>query len=61
VCGASRSKIKEVARPASGNANKMIRLGLCCIRWDEPIKFRSTTAVAIKRLSRRETYNSQSA
>ena len=32
----------------------MIRLGLCCIFRDEPIKFRTTTATAIKRLSRRE-------
>ena len=32
----------------------MIRLGLCCIFRDEPIKFRTTTATAIKRLPRRE-------
>ena len=32
----------------------MIRLGLCCIFRDEPIKFRTTTATAIKQLSRRE-------
>ena len=32
----------------------MIRLGLCCIFRDEPIKFRTTTATAIKRLARRE-------
>ena len=32
----------------------MIRLGLCCIFRDEPIKFRTTTATAMKRLSRRE-------
>jgi UV DNA damage endonuclease len=32
----------------------VIRLGLCCIFRDEPIKFRTTTATAIKRLSRRE-------
>ena len=32
----------------------MIRLGLCCIFRDEPIKFRTTTATAIKRLSRDE-------
>jgi UV DNA damage endonuclease len=31
----------------------MIRLGLCCIFRDEPIKFRTTTATAIKQLSRR--------
>lgn len=30
----------------------MIRLGLCCIFREEPIKFRTTTAAAIKRLSR---------
>lgn len=30
----------------------MIRLGLCCIFRDEPIKFRTTTAAAIARLSR---------
>jgi UV DNA damage endonuclease len=30
----------------------VIRLGLCCIFRDEPIKFRTTTATAIKRLSR---------
>jgi UV DNA damage endonuclease len=28
----------------------MIRLGLCCIFRDEPIKFRTITATAIKRL-----------
>jgi UV DNA damage endonuclease len=32
----------------------MIRLGLCCIFRDKPIKFRTTTATAIKRLSRDE-------
>ena len=32
----------------------MIRLGLCCIFRDEPIKFRTTTATAIKRLPRDE-------
>ena len=32
----------------------MIRLGLCCIFRDEPIKFRTTTATAIKRLPRRD-------
>ena len=32
----------------------MIRLGLCCIFRDEPIKFRTTTATAIKRLSSRD-------
>ncbi len=32
----------------------MIRLGLCCIFRDQPIKFRTTTATAIKRLSRDE-------
>jgi len=32
----------------------VIRFGLCCIFRDEPIKFRTTTATAIKRLSRRE-------
>jgi UV DNA damage endonuclease len=30
----------------------MIRLGLCCIFRDEPIKFRTTTATAMKRLGR---------
>jgi UV DNA damage endonuclease len=30
----------------------MIRLGLCCIFRDAPIKFRTTTATAIKRLPR---------
>lgn len=30
----------------------MIRLGLCCIFRDEPIKFRTTTATAVKRLRR---------
>jgi UV DNA damage endonuclease len=29
----------------------MIRLGLCCIFREEPIKFRTATATAIKRLS----------
>ena len=32
----------------------MIRLGLCCIFRDQPIQFRTTTATAIKRLSRDE-------
>jgi UV DNA damage endonuclease len=32
----------------------MIRLGLCCIFRDEPIKFRTTTATVIKRLPRRD-------
>jgi UV DNA damage endonuclease len=32
----------------------VIRLGLCCIFRDEPIKFRTTTATAIKRLPRLE-------
>ena len=32
----------------------MIRLGLCCIFRDAPIKFRTTTATAIKRLSHDE-------
>jgi UV DNA damage endonuclease len=32
----------------------MIRLGLCCIFRNEPIRFRTTTAAAIKRLSRDE-------
>lgn len=32
----------------------MIRLGLCCMFRDEPIKFRTTTATAIKRLPHRE-------
>jgi len=32
----------------------VIRFGLCCIFRDEPIKFRTTTAAAVQRLSRRE-------
>ena len=32
----------------------MIRLGLCCIFHQAPIKFRTTTATAIKRLPRRD-------
>jgi UV DNA damage endonuclease len=32
----------------------MIRFGLCCIFRDEPIKYRTMTAAAIKRLSRRD-------
>jgi UV DNA damage endonuclease len=32
----------------------MIRLGLCCIFRDHPIKFRTTTATAVKRLSHDE-------
>ena len=35
-----------------GDEDKVIRLGLCCIFRDQPIKFRTTTATAIKRLSR---------
>ncbi len=36
------------------DGDNVIRLGLCCLFRDEPIKFRTTTATAIKRLSRRE-------
>ena len=32
----------------------MIRLGLCCIFHDEPIRFRQTTAASLKKMSRRE-------
>lgn len=32
----------------------MIRLGLCCIFRDEPIRFRQTTAAALKKTDRRE-------
>jgi UV DNA damage endonuclease len=32
----------------------MIRLGLCCIFRDEPIKFRTTTAAAMRKLRRQE-------
>src|SRR4051794_38945884 len=32
----------------------MIRLGLCCIFRDQPIKFVNTTAVAVTRLERPE-------
>ena len=32
----------------------MIRLGLCCIFRDEPIKFRTTTAAAVKKLRQHE-------
>lgn len=32
----------------------MIRLGLCCIFCEEPIKFRTTTATALKKRPRRE-------
>jgi len=32
----------------------MIRLGLCCIFRDEPIRFRQTTAAALKKIPRRE-------
>ncbi|CAG36885.1 UV DNA damage repair endonuclease UvsE [Desulfotalea psychrophila] len=32
----------------------MIRLGLCCIFREEPIRFRQTTATALKKTSRRE-------
>jgi len=33
----------------------MIRLGLCCIFRDQPIKFRNTTAAAASRLKRRDS------
>ncbi len=33
----------------------MIRLGLCCIFQKEPIKFRTTTAAALRLLSRRQS------
>ena len=29
----------------------MLRFGLCCIFWNEPIKFRTTTAMALSKLS----------
>ena len=32
----------------------MIRLGLCCIFRDEPIRFRQTTATALKKMPRQE-------
>jgi len=32
----------------------MIRLGLCCIFHDEPIRFRQTTAASLKKMPRRE-------
>lgn len=32
----------------------MIRLGLCCVFREEPIKFRTVTATAVQRLPRRE-------
>ena len=44
---------KKIGLKVQG-AVTMIRLGLCCIFRDEPIKFRTTTATAIKRLSRDE-------
>ncbi len=34
----------------------MIRLGLCCIFRDEPIKFRTTTAAAVKKLRQHERF-----
>jgi len=34
----------------------MVRLGLCCIFREEPIKFRKTTAAYLKRLGTRERY-----
>ncbi len=34
--------------------NKIIRLGLCCIFHDEPIRFRQTTAAVLKKMSRCE-------
>ena len=41
-----------LSRPRSSERGKeasaMIRLGLCCIFRDEPIKFRTITATAIK-------------
>ena len=39
---------------ASNFESDSMRLGLCCIFRDQPIKFRTTTATAIKRLSRDE-------
>ena len=32
----------------------MIRLGLCCIFHDVPIRFRQTTAASLKKMPRRE-------
>ena len=42
-------KKRKPATPAGG-----LRLGLCCQFISQPIKFRTTTATALKRLSRRE-------
>lgn len=33
---------------------RKLRLGLCCMFRDEPIKFRTTTAAAVSRMSRRD-------
>ena len=33
----------------------MIRLGLCCMFRDQPIKFRTTTATAIGKMNRPDT------
>ncbi|MBL6764783.1 MAG: UV DNA damage repair endonuclease UvsE [Verrucomicrobiae bacterium] len=43
-------EVESVSRPKRGN----LRLGLCCLFASEPIKFRTTTATAMLRLSRRE-------
>ena len=43
-----------MSKGKGARAVAMVRLGLCCIFRNQPIKFRTTTATAIKRLSRDE-------
>jgi len=44
----------EVQGSDLNHGDNVIRLGLCCIFRDGPIKFRTTTATAVKRLPRQE-------
>jgi UV DNA damage endonuclease len=44
----------RLGQDTRSHAIDMIRLGLCCIFRDEPVKFRTTTAAAVKKLGRHE-------
>ena len=50
-CGASAGS-EAVGGGTGGYNGSMIRLGLCCMFRDQPIKFRTATATAVGRLER---------
>jgi UV DNA damage endonuclease len=45
---------ERVSRSRSQNSDGKLRLGLCCLFAQEPIRFRTTTATAMLRLEKRE-------